>query len=309
MLRLDYGRARLYTKLEYTNFSGSVKDRAAYNIIYQGILKGSINQDTVIVESSSGNFALALAHITRILGLKFIPVIDPNVNESYETQLKLMTDRVEKVTRQDETGGHLLTRLERVQQVCEEEPNSFWTNQYENPDNYLGYYHTLGNEICNDFDQLDYVFIGVSSGGTITGVSKRVKEKYPNVKIVAVDVEGSVIFGCKPRKRFVSGIGSSKVPGLLASALIDDVVHVSFDELVQGCHELLKEQMLFCGGSSGASYAAAKKYLKKHDVSPDARAVFICPDKGAAYLNTIYNDQWAKEKSAQCMPLDQTCSL
>jgi cysteine synthase A len=76
-----------------------------------------------------------------------------------------------------------------------------------------------------------------------------------------------------------------------------------------GCHELLKEQMIFCGGSSGASYAAAKKYLKQHQVPADANALFICPDKGTAYLDTVYNDQWAREKSAQCMPLSKSLAL
>jgi cysteine synthase A len=292
--KVAFPHADLYVKLEYCNYSGSIKDRAALNVIRHGILQGHIGPETVIVESSSGNFAIALASICRKLGLKFIPVIDPNINKAYEELLGLLAPAMVKVQQIDNTGGYLLTRISTVQEICATDCRAFWTNQYGNPENYLAYYHGLGVEICEAFDRLDYLFIGVSSGGTITGVSRRVKEKFPAIQVIAVDVEGSVIFGQKPQKRYVSGIGSSKVPPILADALIDDVVFVSQADIVRGCYDLLDELSIFGGASSGAVYAAIKTYLGRKAARRTPTALFLCPDRGNAYLDTIYNGEWQK---------------
>lgn len=302
---LDLPHVDSFAKLEYTNFSGSVKDRAAYHIIHEAVKQKKVNSTTTIVESSSGNFAIALMSICQLLGLKFIPVIDPNINADYEKILRLGCE-VEKVSQLDATGGYLLTRIERVKKICQNDPNVFWTDQYSNENNYLSYYHTLGREICDEFQDLDYIFLGVSSGGTISGVSRRVKEVFPNIKIVAVDIEGSVIFNCPPKKRFISGIGASRVPEILKYALIDDVVHLSHADIIKGCHELFKEQMIFAGASSGACYHAVKNYQKYRPVSGrKPKALFICPDKGNAYLNTIYDEQWASRFEVECRVLTQ----
>jgi len=301
--RLKNEHAHLHAKLEYANLTGSIKDRAAFNVLYQAIKRGEINQETTIVESSSGNFAIALATICSLLGLRFIPVIDPNVNKDNEKLLRYMVREVVKVSKPDHTGGYLLTRIQTVQDLCQQNPNSYWPNQYANPDNYLSYYHTLGVELCQSFTELHYAFIAVSSGGTITGTSRRLKEKFPNVKIVAVDVEGSVIFGTKPAKRYVSGIGASKVPVTLKNAIIDDVVMVSHADLFQGCQDLLSQQSVFGGASAGAVYCAANRYLSTHcgtnSNGHKPNAVFICPDKGSSYLDTVYNQQWIKTVNSQ----------
>lgn len=286
------GDINLFAKLEYYNYTGSIKDRAAFNIVKEGIKNGDINKETVIIESSSGNFAIALASLCGNLGIEFIPVIDPNINEAYEKLLRLLCKRVIKVTEIDKTGGYLLTRIATVKAECENYKHSFWTNQYANPNNYLSYYKGLGNEVCNDFDRLDYIFMGVSSGGTITGVSRRIKEKFPKVKVVAVDVEGSVIFGGKPKKRWVSGIGASMSSSLLQEAIIDEVIHISQNDVIDSCHGLMREQNIFGGASSGAVYAAVKRYSLDGKIAPNANVLFICPDKGNAYLDTIYNHDW-----------------
>ena len=293
--QLNHEHANLYAKIEYANLTGSIKDRAAFNVLYQAIKRGEINQDTTVVESSSGNFAIALATICSLLGLRFVPVIDPNVNKDNEKLLKYLVPEVVKVTEPDHTGGYLLTRIQTVKDLCQQNTNSYWPNQYANPDNYLSYYHTLAVELCQAFDKLEYAFIAVSSGGTITGTSRRLKEKYPNIKIIAVDVEGSVIFGNKPAKRYVSGIGASKVPVSLQNAIIDDVVMVSHADLFQGCQDLLSKQSIFGGASAGAVYAAANRYLaniSNGNTTDKPNAVFICPDKGSSYLDTVFNPQW-----------------
>jgi cysteine synthase A len=186
----------------------------------------------------------------------------------------------------------LLTRIQAVKQICAQDPNAFWTNQYHNPCNYLGYYDTLGAEICNSFESLDYVFVAVSSGGTITGLSRKLKEKFKDVTIVAVDVEGSVIFGNCPQRRYISGLGSSMVPGILKDALIDRVVLVPQLDIIKGCYELLDEQTIFAGASSGAAYRAVKDFFTGSAPGCLPTALFICADKGSAYMNTIYNAEW-----------------
>lgn len=292
VVELNMPGISLFTKLEYRNYSGSIKDRAALSILSNAIRSGRINSDTLIVESSSGNFAIALARICKDLGLTFIPVIDPNINRENEAMLRLFTDKVVKVEKEDSTGGYLLTRIETVKELCAQHPNSFWTNQYDNPDNFKGYYNTLGKEICDRFEQLDYMFIAVSSCGTISGISRKVKEKFPDITIVAVDIEGSVIFNIPPQKRYVSGLGSSKVPSILENAIIDEIMIVTHEELVAGCHDLVREQNIFAGASSGAVYAAIKTYFNSHAIQGTPVTLFCCADRGDSYINNVYDRKW-----------------
>jgi 2,3-diaminopropionate biosynthesis protein SbnA len=295
LIKLKNSDISLYTKLEFNNYSGSMKDRAAYNILWNGINNKQIREETVIIESSSGNLAISLAMICKQIGLPFIPVIDPNINKMNENILKLFTDNTIKVTEQDSTGGYLLTRIDVIRKICDENPYAFWTNQYDNPDNYLAYYNTLGVEICNHYDTLDYVFVAVSSGGTITGISKRIKEKFPKVQVIAVDIMGSVIFGNTPQKRYLSGIGSSKSPSIISEALIDDIIIVSQEDAIEGSHKLLKDHGLFTGASTGAVYSAIEGFFSGKTNIKDKNAMFICADKGISYMDSIYNSEWVKE--------------
>src|SRR5207302_11346614 len=152
---------------------------------------------------------------------------------------------------------------ETVKQPCDTIPNAYWTNHYGNPDAVEPHYELTAGEICADFASLDYVFIGVSTGGTIAGLSRRLKERYPKVRIIAVDTQGSVIFGDTPRKRHIPGVGSSIVPPLLSHASIDDVVLIPERETAAACRELLQIHGLFAGGSSGTVFAAVKRYATR----------------------------------------------
>ena len=285
----DYGN--LYAKLEYQNIFGSVKDRAAYYIIRMGIEQNLISGNTTIIESTSGNFGISLSNICNALNLKFIPVIDPNISKEKETQLKLFCSDIIKVTERDETGGYLLNRIKTIQKYINENKNVFNPNQYENSNNYLSYYHTLGEEICNSFSRLDFAFISVSTGGTITGVSRRLKERFKDIKIIGVDVEGSMIFNNVPKVRTITGIGASKRCIHFNHAIIDDYVVLSQSDIVKGANELLLKHNLFLGASSGAAYVAAEQILKKEN-NKNLNAVFICPDGGYAYLESIFNKEW-----------------
>jgi N-(2-amino-2-carboxyethyl)-L-glutamate synthase len=285
-------RMHLFVKLEYTNYSGSIKDRAVFNILSDAISKGLVNDKTTIVESSSGNFAVSLASMCRTLGLKSIVVIDPNINADYEKALNVLADKVVKVSQRDETGGFLLTRIQTVKDICASRRNVYWTNQYENPQNFMAYYNGLALEICDVLPALDYAFIGVSTCGTIAGISKRLKEHFPHIRIIAVDIDGSIIFGHAPKKRHISGLGSSKVPPLLEQALIDDVVMVPESDIVQGSRALLTDHAIFGGASAGAMYYAVNHYFDHIPVTGKPVCLFLCPDKGTAYLDNIYNAEW-----------------
>src|SRR5712671_1464620 len=282
----------LFAKLEYVNPVGSIKDRAAYWILKRAAERGEICDETTVIESSSGNFATALAAFTHLVGLRFIPVIDPNISGTYESFLRRICPTVVKVEERDDTGGFLKTRLQMVKQLCATIPNAYWTNQYGNLDAAEAHYELTGTEICADFDSLDYAFIGVGTAGTIAGVSRRLKERYPRIRIIAVDTEGSVIFGGAPRKRHIPGVGSSIVPPLLSHARIDDVVLIPERETAKACRELLTTHGLFVGGSSGTSFAALKRYAPRMTGSKHPIVLFLCPDRGTPYLDTVFDAKW-----------------
>jgi len=284
---------QLFAKLEYMNPIGSIKDRPAFWILKRAAERGEICDETTVIESSSGNFASALAAFTRLVGLRFIPVIDPNISRTYESFLRRTCARVVKVEERDDTGGFLKTRLQMVRHLCETTPHAYWTNQYANPDAVDAHYRLTAGDVCADFDSLDFVFIGVSTGGTIAGMSRRLKQRFPRVRVIAVDTEGSVIFGDAPRKRHIPGVGSSIVPPLVSDALIDDVVLISERDTVAACRELLHAHGIFAGGSSGTAYAAVKRYAPRMKGRRPPTVLFLCADRGTPYLDTVFDPAWA----------------
>lgn len=281
----------VFIKLEFFNPTGSVKDRAANYILNKILSNGEINKDTIIIESSSGNFGIALASYCKLLGLKFYCVIDPNITYTNELLIRKLSTETYMVREPDKNGGYLLERIKKVKQLQKENKNSYWVNQYGNPYNAEAYYMTLSKELCNEVKPIHYIFIGVSSCGTITGVSRRVKKVYPNAKIIAVDIIGSVIFGGESRKRYIPGIGSSMQPDNLKSAKIDEVIQVSEEETIRACNYLLKEHQIFVGGSSGSVVAAIHNYfIGKETRNLNVAAIFA--DRGDRYSTTIYNEEW-----------------
>jgi len=293
----EFPGINLYGKLEFFNPTGSVKDRAAAYVIEKLLENGEIDQDTTMIESSSGNFGIALSAYCKFRGLKFICVVDPHISPLNEMLIKKFGATVVKVEHPDENGGYLLNRIRKVNQLKKEISNSYWVNQYGNPYNAEAYYYTLGVELIEDFDHLDYLFLGISSGGTVTGLSRRLKEKFPNIRIIAVDIIGSVIFGHPPKKRYIPGIGSSMVPEILKMAKIDDVVMMDEVTTIDMCHELLSRFNIYAGGSSGSAYGAIKKYFTDHPVTQTDKpneVVTLFPDRGERYVYTVYNDEWCK---------------
>ncbi len=292
----DTPNLNVFAKLEFYNPTGSVKDRAACYMISRLLNEGTINKDTVLIESSSGNFGVALSAYAKLNGLKFICVIDKTTLPVNEMLIRLQGAEVIRITEPDSHGGYLLNRIKKVKEIVAATDNIYWINQYANPLNAEAYYNSLGIEICLEAprQKIDYLFMGISSGGTITGVSQRVRENYPKAKIVAVDVEGSIIFGGKSHKRFIPGIGSSMKPEILKRAVIDDVVSVNEDETINACRELLERHNLYAGGSSGSVYAGIKKYFRTNNINSQVNIMCVFADSGERYITTIYNDKWGE---------------
>ena len=283
----------LFAKLEYVNPFGSIKDRSAWWILLRAAERGEIGDGTTIVESSSGNFACALAAIARLVGLRFIPVIDPNIAGTCESFLRRLCPEVVKVEDRDDSGGFLKTRLEMVKHLCASQPAAYWTNQYGNLDGMDAHYRLTAAEVCAEFQSLDYAFISVSTAGTIAGMSRRLKEHYPDIRIIGVDSRGSVIFGDTPRARHIPGLGSSIVPPLLSQSRIDDVVLVPERETVDACRELLLVHGLLAGGSSGSSFAAVRRYAPRMAGDRVPTVLFLCADRGTPYLDTVFDPAWS----------------
>lgn len=288
-------RIKVFAKLESCNPTGSVKDRAASYILNKLLTDKIINKNTTIIESTSGNFGVALSAYCKYLNLRFIAVVDPHISRMNEMLIRANGARIIKVTTPDLYGGYLLNRIAKVQELQEQIKNSYWVNQYENPLNAMAYYHSLGREMINEIERIDYVFLGISSGGTITGVSQRIKRSFPDAQVIAVDIEGSRIFTGLAKKRYIPGIGSSMVPEIIKQAKIDDYVLVSESATINGCHELLEKHSVFAGGSSGSVLAGIKQYFKERELSEEVNVACVFPDRGERYFDTVYNEEWARK--------------
>jgi cysteine synthase A len=285
------GSPEVIAKLEYLNPSGSMKDRAAQYIVAEGVREGRITPLTHLVESSSGNFGIAMATVARIYGLRFTCVVDPKTTSANWQLLRCLDANVEVVTKPDEQGGYLKSRLARVRELLEEIPSAFWVNQYGNELNWRAHYDGTGKEILDDLDgPVDCVAVPVSTTGTIMGVGRRLREAFPDVAVVAVDMVGSVIFGAEGGPRELPGIGSSIVPDILDPTEIDEVVYVSAHEAAVACRELCTLEAIVAGGSSGAVVAGIRKL--ECDLTGPCRIVTVLPDRGERYLDTVYDDEW-----------------
>lgn len=282
---------KVYAKLEMLNPGGSSKDRPALAMIQEGIKRGDIHSKTTIIESSSGNLAISLAKICSYLGIRFICVIDPKTTPQNIKILKVLNAEIDYVSKPDpQTGEYLPARINRVKELLKKVPNSYWTNQYANKNNYLAHMYTTMPEIVGKLDKIDYIFSGVSTCGTIRGCSEYIKQHQLNTKVIAVDSSGSVIFGKAKNNRMLPGLGAGIVPNLFHEKMVDHHIHVTDQECILGCRRLVQEESILAGGSSGGVIMAVQKYQKY--IPKGATCVVILPDRGERYLDTVYSDEW-----------------
>ncbi|USB31592.1 2,3-diaminopropionate biosynthesis protein SbnA [Paenibacillus sp. YPG26] len=283
-------QVQVYGKLEFMNPGGSMKDRPARFILEEALRSGVINQDSHIIESTSGNLGIALAMMGRIYGLTVTCVVDPNISQTNLKIMRQMGANIEMVTDKDEHGGYLNTRIAAVKQLLHTIPGGYWINQYANESNWKAHYHGAGDEIAKQLDQLDILIAGISTSGSIMGTSRRLREKFPRLKVIGVDAVGSVIFGGPKGRRELPGIGASRVPELLNRAEIDRVIHVNDYESAMACRELVQTEGIFAGGSSGSVIAAIQKLLP--ELQGTVRIATLLPDRGDRYMDLVYDDEW-----------------
>lgn len=294
IIQVNHENLDLFAKTEFQLFGGSTKMRPAYRILLEALKSGEINESTQIIESSSGNFAIAMSMLCKILNLHFTAVVDKNTNPGTIQFLNNFASEVVIIDERDTTGGYLLNRLRYIDNFIKINPNSYWTNQYANINSFQSHYETTASEIINQLPTVEYVFIAAGTCGSLSGISTRLKEFNSNIKIIAVDVVGSVIFGEQSKSRFIPGMGASIIPPLLKKATIDEILMVDEIDAIKGCWNLFNDGYIFAGGSSGTIYSAINKYFehKHHDKKPIV--LFICPDGGRYYNDTVYNKDWVE---------------
>jgi cysteine synthase A len=288
----------LFGKLEAANPSGSLKDRTAIYIINQALESGKIKKGDTIIESSSGNMALGLAQACVFYGLQLIVVVDPKLNSHTEKLLRTYGAKIEYVRKPKLEGGFLAARLERVKQLLQEIPNSFWTNQYANPNNPMAHYKTM-DEIMGALEaKVDFLFVATSTCGTIMGCADYILKNGLSTKVVAVDADGSVLFGGEQKKRLIPGHGAGVPSNFLNVDKIWDHIAVTDIDCIKGCWLLLKKEGILCGGSTGGVVIAIQEYMKK--IPRNSNCVFLLSDRGERYLDTIYNKEWLLKELPEC---------
>lgn len=277
-------QAKIIAKLEYFNPAGSVKDRIGYGMVIDGEEKGLINQDTVIIEPTSGNTGVALAFVAAARGYRLILTMPETMSQERKTLLKALGAEL-ILTPGDEgmTGA-----IKKAEELAAKIKNSFMPQQFKNPANPETHKQTTALEIWQDTEgQVDVFIAGVGSGGTLTGVGEVLKEKNPRIKIIAVEPAVSpVLSGGSPGSgNKIQGIGAGFIPDILNQDIIDEVLLVSNEDAYRTTRELTKTEGLLVGISSGAAAFAAALLAQRPEYA-SKNIVVIFPDSGERYLST-----------------------
>jgi N-(2-amino-2-carboxyethyl)-L-glutamate synthase len=292
-LRAFAGGQDVYLKLEGFNISGSIKIKTAIGLIEDLERRGiSKPHKTVIVESSSGNLGIALSLVCAIKGYKFICVTDSNATRANIRGMELYGAEVIVISDRDPDGGFLASRFKIINEILRSDPNAVWLNQYDNLANKQVHAEQTADEIASEFNKVDWIFVGAGTTGTLTGISEGLRQKFPAIKVVAVEPVGSVTFGGPPGKRNIPGIGSSLRPKLADVANPDRVIAIDEQSTVESCLSIVRDYHLLVGGSTGTVLAAVQK------LAPEFRTgetiVAISADLGDKYLDTVYDPAWVE---------------
>ena len=284
----NYGAKRqiggkVIAKLEYFNPLGSVKDRVGYAMIKDAEDKGIINQDTVIVEPTSGNTGVGLAFVAAARGYKLILTMPETMSIERRKLLKALGAQLDLTPGSKGMKG----AIERAEELVKTTPNAWIPQQFKNPANPEAHRKTTAEEIWRDTDgQVDIVVGGVGTGGTITGIAEVLKQRNPGLKAVAVEpADSPVLSGGNPGPHKIQGIGAGFVPDVFNSKVIDEIFTVQSEEAYQAAREVATTEGLLVGISSGAALHAAAELAKRPE-NKGKNIVVILPDTGERYLST-----------------------
>jgi cystathionine beta-synthase len=293
----------LYAKVEYFNPGGSVKDRIAVNIIAEAERQGRLKPGGTVVEATSGNTGLGLAMVCAIKGYKSVFVLPDKMSQEKIQLLRAYGARV-VITPTAVAPDDPRSNISVSKRIVEETPNAILANQYHNPENPHSHYLTTGPEIWEQTSgRVTDVVIGMGTGGTISGAGHYLKEQNSSIRIIGVDPVGSLLLetwqkghipeDIQPKTYKVEGIGEDFLPSSLDMSVIDDVIQVGDKASFSWARRLVKEEGIFCGGSSGSALAAAMQYGAA--LPSDHLLVVLLPDSGTRYLSKFYDDKWMRE--------------
>lgn len=282
LVQLENISKNIYVKVEKSNPAGSIKDRAAYQMIMGAIERGELKEDMKIVEPTSGNTGIGLALIGRTLGF---PVVLTMPSSMSIERVKLIKAYGAEVILIKEGG--MAGSVEKAKELVENGAY-YMPNQFDNPDNALAHYKTTGPEIYNDLKDINGFVAGFGTGGTVTGVGRYLKEQDKNIKIWAMEpYESPLLSQGKSGSHKIQGIGANFIPKVLDVDLLDEVITVKSDDAIDMARRLSKEEGLLVGISSGANVVAALKMQEKLG----GNIVTVLPDTGERYLSTeLFND-------------------
>lgn len=287
--------AELWAKLESLNPGGSTKDRPATAMVREALESGRLQPGGTVVESSSGNLGVALARVCAAAGVEFICVVDSRANAPTLAAIRALGGRIDLVSEPDPATGDLLTaRVARVQELLAQIPGAVNLHQYGNPANPRAHRDGTMAEIAQALDhRVDHLLAAVSTTGTIGGCAAYVREAGMDTRLIAVDAEGSVLFGGTAGTRHIPGMGAGLVTDLSRTVQPDAVVRVSDLDCVVGARLLAAREGILAGGSTGGIVHALGSLVG--GMNAGERAVIIVHDGGAPYLGTVYDDAWVHE--------------
>ena len=276
-------KAKLLGKMEYLNATGSVKDRIAKAMIEDAEARGILKEGSVIIEPTSGNTGIGLASVGTSKGYRVIIVMPETF--SVERRKLIKAYGAEIVLSEGAKG--MKGAIAKANELAEEIPNAFIPAQFDNPANWKAHYDTTGPEIYKDTDgKVDFLVAGVGTGGTITGTGKYLKEKNPDIKVVAVEPASSpVLSGGNPGPHKIQGIGAGFVPAVLDTSVYDEIITVENDDALKTGAEFGKAEGVLVGISAGAALWAGIK-LAEREENAGKNIVIILPDSGDRYLST-----------------------
>jgi cysteine synthase len=231
--------------------------------------------------------------VCAIKGYKFICVTDSNATRANIRGMELHGAEVCVVEDRDSSDGFLANRFKIINRILEAEPHAVWLNQYDNIANKNVHAEQTASEIAREFEHVDWVFAGAGTAGTLAGLSERLRQEFPNIRIVAVEPVGSVTFGGRSGKRNIPGIGTSVRPQLADLANPDRVVAIDEATTVETCLSFVRKHHLLVGGSTGTVLAAIEKLAP--EFRPGDTIVAISADLGEKYLDTVYDPRWVQK--------------
>ena len=285
----------IYAKCEFFNPGGSIKDRIGWRMVSDAEKSGRIQPGDTLIEPTSGNTGQGIALASAVKGYKCIITMPKKMSKEKQIALEALGAKIIRTPTEasfDDPESH----IQIAKKIQKEIPNSHILDQYANPSNPNAHYEGTAQEIINDFGQnLDMVVMGVGTGGTITGVAKRLKEFNSKIQIIGADPVGSILGGGeKVSSYLVEGIGYDFFPEVLDNNLVDKYVKTKDEESFKMSRRLIKEEGLLCGGSCGSAMVAAleaAKVLKK-----DQKVLVILPDSIRNYMTKFPNDSWMREQ-------------